>query len=310
MSAFLKTSRRPSVRLAWTVLVSSFVLSACDLTETSITEPQANVVVEAFVRVYPGENGFAFALIHGSVGVPGANPDGPEALVRLVAESGAEVVLTQNPRACIHGPGPEPDPRRCYAARLDPGFARPLDRLVLEVDVVGGGRIEGGTVVPGAFEWAQPSGGDACAVATGEVMLSWTQSENSWAYLADVLVEGLAPGLTALGVENPLDEASYAGLTVTSADTAISFPEDFSSDDDFYYEQPLSDLIEGGMQPGWIAEVWVVAIDRNFTNWVRQGVFNPSGNVRIPSLRGAGTGVFGSSVVLERRIAGSPDGCP
>ena len=310
MSAPSNTSRHPSARLAFTILFSTLVLGACDLTETSITEPLPNVVVEAYVRIHPGDNGFVFALIHGSVGVVGANPDGPEALVRVVAESGAEVVLTENPGACFYGPGPDPDPRRCYAARLDPGFARPLDRLVLEVDVVGGGRIEGGTNVPGVFEWAQPGGGDACAVATGEVTLSWTQSENSWAYLADVLVEGLAPGLIALGVDNPSDTADFAGLTVSSADTAISFPEDFRNDDDFPYEQPLNTLMEGGMRPGWVASVYVVAIDRNFTNWVRQGVFNPSGTVRIPSLRGAGTGVFGSSVVLARRIAGSPNGCP
>jgi hypothetical protein len=42
--------------------------------------------------------------------------------------------------------------------------------------------------------------------------------------------------------------------------------------------------------------VVVAAADRNYVNWVRGGNFNPSGLVRVPSVRGDGTGVFGSIV--------------
>ena len=40
----------------------------------------------------------------------------------------------------------------------------------------------------------------------------------------------------------------------------------------------------------------IAAADRNYVNWVRRGAFNPSGIVRVPSLHGDGTGVFGSVV--------------
>ena len=40
----------------------------------------------------------------------------------------------------------------------------------------------------------------------------------------------------------------------------------------------------------------ISATDRNYVNWVRGGNFNPSGQVRVPTIRGDGTGVFASTV--------------
>ena len=54
--------------------------------------------------------------------------------------------------------------------------------------------------------------------------------------------------------------------------------------------------IQGGLPPDVRAEVVIGAADRNYVNWERGGVFNPSGFVRIPSVAGEGTGVFGSVV--------------
>jgi hypothetical protein len=44
-------------------------------------------------------------------------------------------------------------------------------------------------------------------------------------------------------------------------------------------------------------------------NWVRGGSFNPSGTVRVPSISGGGTGVFGSLVTRTVRLhtAGDDD---
>lgn len=44
----------------------------------------------------------------------------------------------------------------------------------------------------------------------------------------------------------------------------------------------------------------MAAGDRNYVNWVRGGNFNPSGQVRVPSIVGDGTGVFASLVSRER----------
>jgi len=49
-----------------------------------------------------------------------------------------------------------------------------------------------------------------------------------------------------------------------------------------------------GLPEGVSAEVVIAAADRNYVNWVRGDSFNPSGAVRVASVRGDGTGVFGS----------------
>jgi hypothetical protein len=116
--------------------------------------------------------------------------------------------------------------------------------------------------------------------------------------------------LASLGVENPSDSAAFEAVRVSETDTTVTFPDGFFITDDLDYPAELTTVVEAGMQPGWVASTYVVAIDRNFANWIRDQGFNPSGTVRIPSLVGEGTGVFGSSVVLEQRIAGDPSGCP
>ena len=52
----------------------------------------------------------------------------------------------------------------------------------------------------------------------------------------------------------------------------------------------------GAQLAGVTAEVSITAVDGNYVNWARGGNFNPSGQVRVPSLSGDGTGVFGTTV--------------
>ena len=54
----------------------------------------------------------------------------------------------------------------------------------------------------------------------------------------------------------------------------------------------------------------IAAADRNYVNWVRGGNFNPSGQVRVPSVRGDGTGVFAATVVRSLRVFAAPPGAP
>lgn len=305
-----------SIRASGMSLLLGLTVGACDLTEVTITELEPNVVVEAYAHIQSGGGGTIFALLHGSVGIPGQDPDGPEAVVRVLAENGTEVLLTEAAdEECVYGDDPtDPaDPRRCYAATVTPAFVQPSDRLVLQVDVVGGGRIEGGTQVPAEFELIDPNGGGACTVATGALDFIWTQSEGTWYYVTSMELSGIAPDLVSLGTEDPADTAIVSAIAVSQSDTVVTFPDDFFLDvysDDLGYTTELRAVVDEGIQPHWVASAYVTAIDRNYTNWVRGGGFHPSGTIRIPSLRGAGTGVFGSSVVLERRIAGSASGCP
>ncbi len=304
-----------SIRASGLCLLLCLSAGACELTEVTITEIEPNVVVEALARIRPEGGGTIIALLHGSVGAPGIDPDGPEATVRVLADDGAEVLLTEAAdEACIYGDAPpDPaDPRRCYVTTVDPGFVQPSDRLVLQVDLVDGGRIEGGTQVPETFEMVQPNGG-ACAVVAGALDFVWTQSEGTWYYVTTIELSGIASDLSALGVQNPVDSVVYSSIAVSQSDTAVAYPDDFfldADEDDFDYTAALNTLVDDGIQPDWVASVYVTAADRNLTNWVRGGAFHPSGTVRIPSLRGAGTGFFGSNVVVGQRIAGDASGCP
>jgi hypothetical protein len=293
-------------------LVLCLAASACDITEVTITELEPNVVVEAFANIRPAGGGTVIALLHGSIGVPDKDPNGPEAVVRVLAENGAEVLLTEAAdNLCTYGEyPPDPaDPRRCYIATLDPTFVQPSDRLVLQVDLVGGGRIDGGTQVPAAFELIQPSGGATCPVANGALGFVWTPSEGTWYYTTEVLLTGVAADLLSLGVQDPPDSVLFSAIAVSQSDTVVTWPDDFFMEGELDFASEVNTLVEEGMQPQWVALAYVAAMDANFTNWIRVGGFHPSGDVHIPSLRGAGTGVFGSSVVLEQRIAGSASGC-
>jgi hypothetical protein len=92
------------------------------------------------------------------------------------------------------------------------------------------------------------------------------------------------------------DPLYLLGLAVSAADTTIVFPGEFGAFDRYDLDQGLALALQKGLPAGTDARVVVTAADRNYVNWVRGGNFNPSGVVKIPSLRGDGTGVFATSV--------------
>jgi hypothetical protein len=110
------------------------------------------------------------------------------------------------------------------------------------------------------------------------------------------------PGLTA----EPLD---LLGLSIGAADTTSLFPADvgvFDRADELLH--PVLVAIRDGLPAGVRATVVVAATDRNYVNWIRGGSFNPSGTVRVPSISGGGTGVFGALVRRTRVLhVGEPD---
>ena len=95
-------------------------------------------------------------------------------------------------------------------------------------------------------------------------------------------------------IEDPL---YLFGLAIAARDTTIVFPGEFGvfSRADLDFE--VSTLLQKGLPAGVGATVSVGAVDRNWVNWARGGNFNPSGVVRVPSVRGDGTGVFGAGVI-------------
>ena len=69
-------------------------------------------------------------------------------------------------------------------------------------------------------------------------------------------------------------------------------------------QQEVAVALQQGLPEGSYAVVAVAALDRNYVNWVRGGTFNPSGAVRISSLRGDGIGVLASAVRRSIQVVG------
>jgi hypothetical protein len=318
-------SRRPGVRR---LLVASFlvILPGCELRQITVAEPESAVVAEVYLRVDQGRPD-GFAVLHRTFG-PGERPP-PEASIRLRSESGAEARFTRaDPEACMDGEFPEGIQPSCY--RLDgpeAALIRPGARLEVEVELVGGGRLEGNTVIPGDFAILTPAGlaphagerGEkastalpACVIPpSSPILLSWTSSRGVWAYVPEMEIRGLRAALAPSGIEVERDSLNLLGLAISEADTTIVFPGGFGVFSRFSGDREVLVALQEGLPPGDVqGRVVVSAADRNTTNWNRGGNFNPSGLVRVPSLFGDGTGVVGSVVNrgFEFQAGGDPEG--
>lgn len=189
------------------------------------------------------------------------------------------------------GPGACFAPADSTAARLfDPG-----DRLEVRVQLPGGRALLGATTVPGDFRLDGDVFGTCRLEPETLLPLSWTRSDGAWAYINETIIVGLGDLLAPEGIEAS-NRLYLLGLSVSAADTTIVFPSEFGLFERFDLDQDLAVRLQTGLPPGTQAEVAITAVDRNYVNWVRGGNFNPSGQVRVPSLRGDGTGVFASTV--------------
>ena len=141
--------------------------------------------------------------------------------------------------------------------------------------------------------------------------LIWTRSPGAWAYTAETLIWGLREALEPEGLELEADSIALTSVAVSDADTLIVFPSEFGVFDRFSLDSDLALLLQEGIPRGAKASIVVAAVDRNYVNWIRGGNFNPSGTVRVPSLRGDGIGVFGSVVRRSVFVEGlDPRGFP
>jgi hypothetical protein len=166
-----------------------------------------------------------------------------------------------------------------------------------------GAELTGATVVPGDFNLIQPATATCALSPATRFEVQWTTSPGAWVYAAETYLHGLRQILAQQGIMIEEDPLRLFGLAVSNSDTTISFPNEFGLFDRF--DSDLTEAlvaIQGGLPNAVVADVVIAATDRNYVNWERGGNFNPSGPVRIASIRGAGTGVFGSMVVKSFRI--------
>lgn len=293
----------------------ALLLAACELTSTTLTEPEDALIVEAYVIVQgvPPLGGVkASLLVHGVVGSPGSVNGPPPVAATIADASGTTTTLLEQPiDRCILNGLEGNNLGRCYTADL-PAEVQPGAVLSLRVEAPGDQLITGVTTLPDDFQIITPvADGRACQLpADTRLEMAWSPSAGAWAYPSEVRFQDLGPQLAA---EDPqftdlADPLVIFGLAISDSDTTISFPNEFGLFDRFDDEIVLRALVEiqDGLPAGVVSEITIAAADRNWINWERGGNFNPSGSVRVPSVSGDGFGVFGSMVLKNISIVVGP----
>ena len=315
------------VRFTRPALAATLYLSAgCSLTEITIAEPQDVIVAEVQVVLTLALDTdevslSAWALLHrtyqpeGAPSLAGAEVKvsaDPGRVIRLEEQDSLELCVIENPlgRDSIKAdfaPG-----AACYRAEATPAPFAPGEKLFLEVTAPDGRVLTGVSSIPDAFSLIGLDQEDGrCRLEPDtHYRFRWTAAENTWAYVADARFEGLTKALAPRGIEAP-DTLYLLALAIGRQDTTIVFPKGFGIFDFFNAdenERKILRELRKGLPAGSSAAVAIAAADRNWVNWARGGNFNPSGQVRIPSVFGDGTGVFATAtrrlVWVKSSVAG------
>jgi hypothetical protein len=293
------------------LLLAVLTAGGCELREITIALPQDIVVAEVILQA--GER-VQTAYLHRTLGPRGTarvldatviiQDEELDRAIRLFADADS-LCLRPAP------PGGLPSTGTCYIAHGGPEMVRPGALYTLRVELPDRPVLTGTTRVPAAFEFTVPAA-PACRLPPHTTLeLAWTVSESAWVYVAQARFEGLVAALRTGGTTLPADledgPIDLLGLAISSTDTTMSMPAGFGLFDRANVAlHPVLTAIRNGLPPDVTATVAVAAADRNYVNWVRGGSFNPSGTVRIPSVSGGGTGVFGS-LLTRRRVLRTDD---
>ncbi len=315
----LSPSARVRYGLRFMCLAASTALAACDLEEIMIVEVEDVVVAEIYVNLAedPTENEVR-AYLHYTIGAPGSGGNElSSALIVVSRPDGLTLTLVENQlEACLDSL-PTVGDGVCFLA--DPAQTpnlSPGDQLEVEVTFADGGTLFGATRVPSSFQIDGIS--TACRLDPDTLLpLLWSSSSGAWAYVNETSISGLTDALEPEGivVEEDDDPLHLLGLSISDQDTTIVFPSEFGIFDRFDLDQALANRLQEGLPNSTTAEVSITAVEGNYVNWARGGNFNPSGQVRVPSIRGDGTGVFAATVsrgfvVVSSDQAGPLPDCP
>jgi len=286
----------PKIRRALSLLLLGGTLG-CELDEATLAEPQDIAVAEVYLNIGDRDDHLS-AFFHWTLSTRSSR-DLLGLDVKVVREDGLEVPLVPDDLSNCVIPDLEGEIEGvCYSPIFEiEGVFEPGTRVSLEVFFEDGSVLKGATQIPEDIQLIRPAVGERCALPPGKALeFVWNRSSGVWAYSAETEIRNLQDALAAQGVAVEEDSVALLGLAISESDTTIVFPKEFGIIERFDLEQDLALALQGGLPRGAIADVVVAALDQNYVNWVRGGNFNPSGLVRISSLRGSGVGVFASTV--------------
>lgn len=303
----------------FSALVVAAASTGCELEETTVVDVEEVVIAEVYANVAadPAESQ-VLAFLHQTVGAEDVDAAEAELVASRVTvrrpADGLTISLSNEAiEECIEEEEPTL-PGACFLAdSIDASELGPGDLLELEIELIDGGRLLSGSRVPGPFQLVGIP--ERCRLEPDTRMpLRWSRSAGAWAYVNETAISNLPGALRREGIVVRDDPLYLLGLSISDADTTITFPSEFGVFNRFDLDQDVAVRLQRGLPQGASAEVTITAVDRNYVNWARGGNFNPSGQVRVPSLRGDGSGVFGSTV--SRRILVTthdstyPEDCP
>ncbi|MDE2754343.1 MAG: hypothetical protein OXI83_17360 [Gemmatimonadota bacterium] len=305
-----------SDRFAGTVGVPLAALLACvgcDLANVEVVVPVPDVMVveaTAVLTVDPTHPAPGHAHI---LAIATRYPDRGHphpvhgASIRVTGESGQSMQLSEEmdpvPNcvdrdffgACYRGSSP--------LSPFDPG-----EMLSLEVVLPDGGVLYGTSRMPGTFSASD------LALEDGRCRLSpdtnyrfkWAPVEGAAAYLAEL-------GVGGVGEMEVDDRVSWTTVLIGNDLSEVAFPRGLLAVLEVT-DPDLAGELRTGLPEGAVADIALGAVDLNWTNWIREGRINLSGDVRVPSVFGDGTGWFGTAVrwrlSVESREANGDNGPP
>jgi hypothetical protein len=270
------------------------------LQEVTTAEPEDILVAEIVLR---SDESVQTAVLQRTTAPPGVQPVS-DVNIEVYASDGTTMRFALAPlQRCIDSPETR-DIRHsvaCYVAEGDNVIPiRPGAAYSLRIATDDGRVLTGTTTVPSELQLHRPAAGTCRLAPDTPLAISWGMAGGAWAYLTEALFVGMQDAMAERGLVVPEEPLRLAGVSVSAADTSIIFPGGFGVFNRFEEEiAPVLVALQQGMPPAVNTRVTIGAADRNFVNWIRGGNFNPSGPIRVGSIRGDGVGVFGS-LTLQR----------
>ena len=302
-------SFRGAVRALATV--AAVFMAGCELQEVQVAEPEDVVVAEITLRAGATSQ---LAFLHRTRGVTGLPETVDSATIEVRNATGNVLRFLPAPdTTCVTPRNDTATGTRgsCYASPLNAMQILPGATYTLSIRLTDGRTMTGSTSVPADFRMIRPNTLLCSVPEFTPIELRWTRSENAWVYANETNLRNIRAALMPHNVTVDKDPLRLFGLAISNTDTTIVFPGEFGVFDrgDEDLTEALA-LMQRGLPRGVIADVVIAAADRNYVNWERGGNFNPSGPVRVPSIRGDGTGVFGSIVPKTFQIRVAVTGQP
>jgi hypothetical protein len=281
---------------AWMVPIMC-ALAACDLQEVTVAESEDVVVAEITLRA--GDT-IQTAYLHQTLQAR-VSANVRQARIEITNAQGYVLrFLIATDSLCLTGDAVGRQ-GACYVSERSDYPIVPGETYTLRIELATGEVMTSATRVPQAFTLLRPAAAECSLGENTTLPIAWTSSSDAWVYISETLLHGLAPILAQRGIELEDDPLELFGLSISNQDTTIVFPTELGLFQRFDEDLTAALIaIQNGLPAGVVADVTIAAADRNYVNWERGGNFNPSGLIRVASIRGDGTGTFGS--IVPRRV--------